>query len=364
VSIASLTEICRLEVRALSTADQGFSQDRSGQPATSRVTAVVCAYTEARWTQSRAAVESVLAQSPVPQQVILVVDHNQSLADRARRELPSITVLESEGPPGLSGARNTGLRNARHPVTAFLDDDAEARPRWLAPLVEPYRNPDVVATGGSVHPRWPDRRPRWLPATFDWVVGCSYRGLPDAGGVVRNPIGANMSLRTEEALAAGGFNTGIGRVGSHPRGCEETELAIRLTMSRPGSVVYYVPDAAVDHHVPPERLGVGYFLRRCWHEGQSKADVVELGGASAGLRSERRHVAAVIPEAITQDARAAVAGEAAAVARIVMATGGLAVTVAGYLMMRFRLAVLPRLTDRPRSDPAMAPSPRTNRRAR
>jgi hypothetical protein len=273
--------------------------------------------------------------------VILVVDHNENLAKRARRELPLITVLESNGPPGLSGARNTGLRNAKQPVTVFLDDDAEARPGWLASLVEPYHCPNVVATGGSVYPRWPDHRPRWLPATFDWVVGCSYCGLPEAGGVIRNPIGANMSLRTQEALTAGGFNTRVGRVGNHPRGCEETELAIRLATDLPGSVVYYVPDAAVDHHVPPERLAVGYFLRRCWHEGRSKADIVELGGAAAGLSSERRHIAAVIPAAIMQDARAAISGEAAALARIVVAIGGLAVTASGYLTMRLRLAARP-----------------------
>lgn len=344
VSILSSYAASGLEVRTLSTIDQGISNDPLRQRATSMVTVVVCAYTEARWVQTRAAVESVLAQSPAPQQVILVVDHNQGLADRARRELPSLTVLDSEGPPGLSGARNTGLRNATQPVTVFLDDDAEARPGWLSPLVEPYRNPAVVATGGSVHPRFEGRRPRWLPATFDWVVGCSYRGLPETAGIVRNPIGANMSLRTQEALDAGGFNSGVGRVGSHPRGCEETELSIRLTMGRPGSVVYYVPDAAVDHYVPRERVALRYFLRRCWHEGQSKADIVELGGASAGLRSERRHVAAVIPAAITQDVRAAVAGEAAAAARIAMATGGLAVTTAGYLTMRLRLAARPLLT--------------------
>jgi hypothetical protein len=311
------------------------------QNETSMVTVVVCAYTEARWTQTRAALDSVLAQSPAPQQVILIIDHNQSLAERARRELASITVLENQGPRGLSDARNTGLRNAKHPVTVFLDDDAEARPGWLAPLVKPYDDPDVVATGGSVHPRWPDRRPRWLPATFDWVIGCSYRGLPDVGGVIRNPIGANMSLRTQEALTAGGFNTRVGRVGTRPRGCEETELAIRLTMGRPGSVVYYVPDAAVDHHVSRERLGPGYFLRRCWHEGQSKADIVQLGGASAGLSSEGRHVAVVIPAAIMQDLRAAIAGEGNALARIVMAISGLAVTAFGYLIMRVRLAVRP-----------------------
>ena len=86
-----------------------------------------------------------------------------------------------------------------------------------------------MATGGSVHPLWPGPRPQWLPPAFDWVVGCSYLGLPEKTGAVRNPIGANMSMRTRPALDAGGFDTGLGRVGTRPVGCEETELAIRLT---------------------------------------------------------------------------------------------------------------------------------------
>lgn len=318
---------------------QDVQDEPSRQYAKLMAAVVVCSYTEARWAQTRAAIKSVLDQEPPADEVILVVDHNEGLADHARHELPSVTVLESDGPPGLSGARNTGLKHAQQPVTVFLDDDAEARPGWLSSLLEPYRHAEVVATGGSVHPRWADRRPRWLPATFDWVIGCSYAGLPQAGGIVRNPIGANMSVRTQEALAAGAFDTRVGRVGAHPRGCEETELAIRLTRRRPGSVIHYVPDAAVDHHVPQDRLCLSYFLRRCWYEGQSKADVVELGGASAGLESERRHAAVVIPSAILKDMRMAASGDVSGLARSLAAAAGLTMTTAGYLTMRIRLAL-------------------------
>lgn len=340
----------------MSTAYQGVSDHPLRHGSNLMVTVIVCAYTEARWAHTRAALESVRAQSPGPEQVVLVVDHNQSLARRAVRELPWVTVLESDGVPGLSGARNTGLRGAEWPVTVFLDDDAEARPGWLAALVEPYRNPDVIATGGSVHPRWPDHRPRWLPATFDWVIGCSYLGLPDTGGAIRNPIGANMSLRTQQALAVGAFDVGVGRVGSHPRGCEETELAIRLTSHHPGSMVYYIPDAAVDHHISRERLTTRYFLRRCWHEGRSKANVVELSGASTALKSERRHAAAVIPAAIGKDMRAAAFGELTALGRVAAAVGGLVTTVAGYLSLRLSLSARSRRTCRARSfGDALAP---------
>ena len=161
-------------------------------------------------------------------------------------------------------------------ITVFLDDDAAARPGWLASLVQPYDDPQVVATGGGIYPVWPAGTPGWMPPEFYWVVGCSYRGLPDTTSVVRNPIGANMSMRTAEALAVGGFDSVIGRVGTKPRGCEETELAIRLTASQPGSAVLYVPAAVVDHNVSRERMTFRYFVRRNWHEGQSKAAVVRL----------------------------------------------------------------------------------------
>lgn len=296
------------------------------------VTVVVCAYTERRWDQIRNAVDSVLGQCPRPEQVILVVDHNPGLAERARRELAGIHVLENDSTPGLSGARNTGLAAATQPVTAFLDDDAAARPGWLAALIEPYRDLNVVATGGGVHPRWPHARPRWLPPTFDWVVGCSYLGLPEVPSAVRNPIGANMSMRTELALKAGAFDVAVGRVGRRPRGCEETEMAIRLTAGVPGSAVWYVPAAAVDHYVAEDRLSVRYFVSRCWHEGMSKADVVRLAGAPAGLQSERRHTAAVIPRAVLRDAFALGRGEIAAVARIGAMVAGVTVAIFGYVV--------------------------------
>jgi hypothetical protein len=306
----------------------------ASHPASLAVSVVICAYTERRWDETVAAVRSAVGQRPGPAQVILVIDHNPALAARAREEITGVTVVESREPPGLSGARNTGLRMATEPITVFLDDDAQARDGWLAALVSPYQHPEVVATGGGIHPWWPAGRPRWLPSTFYWVVGCSYRGMPDREAVIRNPIGANMSVRTDLALQAGAFNSGIGRVGKHPRGCEETELAIRLTAADPDLSVVYVPAAAVDHHVAAERLRPGYFLRRCWHEGRSKADVVRLTGAASGLAAERRHAASIIPAELLRDLRAVLGGEAVAVLRMITAVTGLVAAAGGYLSRR------------------------------
>ncbi|MGO9080164.1 MAG: glycosyltransferase family 2 protein [Streptosporangiaceae bacterium] len=302
------------------------------------MTVIICAYTERRWDQLRAAVESAAGQRPAAAQLLLVIDHSAALAARARRELAGLTVLDSDGPKGLSGARNAGLRAATEPVAAFLDDDAQARPGWLAALVAAYDQDGVVATGGAVYPRWPGQRPAWMPPAFDWVVGCSYTGLPDRPGPVRNPIGANMSMRTGPALAAGGFDSAVGRVGTNPTGCEETELSIRMTAARPGSVVWYAPGAAVDHHVAPERARLRYFLRRCWHEGRSKALVVERAGPAAGLNAEWRQAALVIPLSVGRDLAALIRGDGAAGQRAAAALAGLATTSAGYLSGRAELA--------------------------
>ncbi|MDQ2813765.1 MAG: glycosyltransferase, partial [Actinomycetota bacterium] len=172
------------------------------------VSVVICACGEVPWEQLRAAIGSVLSQQPRPAEVLLVVDRHEKLAKRARQELTGVRILENRGVPGLSGARDTGLRAASQPITAFLDDDAEARPGWLKSLVQPYGSPDVVATGGSVHRRWPRRLPRWLPPEFSWVVGGSYHGLPVSVAPVRHPIGANMSMLTGRAVQAGGFDAG------------------------------------------------------------------------------------------------------------------------------------------------------------
>jgi hypothetical protein len=328
---------------------QAAAPAAAGQPSQQLDAAVViCAYTEDRWDQTVAAVRSVLSQQPAPAQVLLVIDHNQALAARARRELAAITVLESDGRPGLSDARNTGLHASRASITAFLDDDAAARPGWLAALVAPYANPAVLATAGLIQPRWLGDVPRWLPPEFYWVVGCSYRGLPEATCAVRNPIGASMSMRTSQAIGVGGFYSAVGRADGKLSACEETELAIRLAASQPGSVVIYNPAAAVDHNVGPERTRFSYFLRRCWHEGWSKADVVRLAGAGAGLTTERRHVVHVLPAALAHELRQGVSADRAALLRAAAIVLGLTAATAGFvvrwsslLITRRSLATLP-----------------------
>jgi GT2 family glycosyltransferase len=298
---------------------------------TARVSVVVCAYTQERWPDVVAAMASIRAQTVPADDIVLAVDHNPALLERAREALPDVRCVPNAGQRGLSGARNSGVAAAAGDVIAFLDDDAVAETDWLACLLRGYADPRVLAVGGAVLPRWAAGRPPAFPPEFDWVVGCTYRGMPEAPGPVRNIIGANMSFRRDVLEAVGGFRDGIGRVGTVPVGCEETELCLRARRRFPEGIVLYEPRAAVRHRVPAERASWRYFAARCYAEGRSKALVTQLAGPRAGLASERAHVAGPLRRAIARDvAAAARTGDPIGVARAGAVAVGVALASAGF----------------------------------
>src|SRR5690606_16800281 len=99
---------------------------------------VICAYTERRWRDLVAAVESLRKQTLLPSEVIIVVDHNPVLLDLVQRELTDVIAVENQEEHGLSGARNSGIAIATGDVIVFLDDDAVAEPNWLEMLTRGY----------------------------------------------------------------------------------------------------------------------------------------------------------------------------------------------------------------------------------
>ncbi len=301
------------------------------------VSVVICVYTEDRWEDILAAVSSVRAQSRPPLETLLVVDHNTALLDRLGsqyKDADDVRVLANAGPRGLSAGRNTGIAASRGEVVAFLDDDAVAERDWLRRFAEAYADPRVMAVGGRTVPVWASgRRPAWFPEEFDWVVGCTYKGLPPGRVRVRNVLGGNASFRRSAFDAAGGFATGIGRDGDkRPLGCEETELCIRLTRARPEAVLLIDDRAVIHHRVPGAREHFRYFRTRTFAEGLSKALVARSVGADKGLESERRYATRVLPAAVARGLRDALlarpggAGRAGAiVAGVLTAAGGYAV---------------------------------------
>jgi GT2 family glycosyltransferase len=303
--------------------------DPAGRPL--RASILICAYADDRWQQLVDAVRSTGAQTVAPLERIVVVDHNPALLQRVRAHLPDVIALENRGRRGLAGARNEGVSAASGDVIAFLDDDAVAEPDWLERLLRPYDQRDVVGVGGAIEPLWPGDRPALLAPEFDWVVGCTYRGMPTERAPVRNVIGANMSFRRSVLVDLGAFRDGLGRVGRHPLGCEETELCIRAHQAWPSARIVFEPSARVHHHVSADRVTWRYFRSRCYAEGLSKVAVSRHTGARDGLSSERTHAFKALPRAVAREiAAAARRRDARGLARAAAIVAGLAITVAGY----------------------------------
>jgi len=220
----------------------------------------------------------VIAQNPEPYELIIAVDHNKDLLEILKQELPhTIKIVLNDGARGLSETRNVGIRAATGDIIAFIDDDAVAEKDWLIHLITPFQDERVVAVGGRAIPLWHNGgRPAWFPEELDWIVGCTYLGLPVKGTQIRNVPGCNMAFKYYIFHQVGFFRSEIGRTGKTMGVAEESELCIRIKQKVSQSMVVYEPRACIYHKVPPWRLNSRYLVVRSYNEGFYKRIVKKL----------------------------------------------------------------------------------------
>jgi GT2 family glycosyltransferase len=294
------------------------------------VSVVICAYAQERWNDLSRAVSSLLEQTVQPREIVVAVDHNPALLERAAAHFQArVTVVANEQRAGLAGARNSGTEATSAAIVAFLDDDARAAPDWIEQLAQPFADPAILGVGGRIEPDWQAPRPSWFPQEFNWAIGCSYRGLPTTTAPVRNMIGANMSVRRDVFDALGGFSENLGRL-------EETDFCIRGSLRFPAGRWLYLPAALVSHSVTPQRSTWRYFRKRCYNEGLAKASMVAGTGHRAGLESERRYVRWVLPSGVVRECLRGLRGDPGGPARAAAIVAGLAYTAAGFAQGRLR----------------------------
>ena len=191
--------------------------------------------------------------------------------------------------PGACRGHATPASSAR-PATSWRSSTKTPWRRRIGWPASPRSTPTTVCSEPAARsPRSGSHdRPRWFPDEFLWVVGCTYRGLPETAAPIRNLIGCNMSIRRTVLDEVGGFR--IGRVGALSIGHEndETEICVRIRAHFPSAIILYDPAVrVVNHRVPAGRTAVSYFAKRCLSEGISKARLSKSVGSTAGLSSER-----------------------------------------------------------------------------
>ena len=223
---------------------------------------------------------------------IIVVDNNSTDATgavvrRMAEDHSSIRyILEPE--QGVAHARNAGLRAARGPIVAYIDDDTFAPPGWLKVMIDSFERvqPAPHVVGGPMFPLLLDRRHAWYTDSYDTF---SWGDAPRCLDRRECFFGANVAFKREVLVGAGGFRTGLGMKGEDLAYCEDTEVFERLWEYADGRLhSYYAPDAFVMHSIPESRLRPGYRLRRGFAIGQSEYWRDNLSGKD---RSARRLLA-------------------------------------------------------------------------
>ena len=161
------------------------------------------------------ALASVLAQDYAPFDIIVVDDgsRDDTAAALARFTDPRLSIVRHDRALGAAGARNSALGLVGAPIVAFLDDDDEMLPGFLAEtarahgLMPPV---DLCWTGVIFHHQDGSEKildwSRWAgsPRFVNRLAGC-----------------CGISLRTQRLRALGGFDTSF-------RIAEDTDLFMRL----------------------------------------------------------------------------------------------------------------------------------------
>lgn len=257
------------------------------------ITVILCTYN--RCTHLPAALNSVEA-SVLPQSVeweILVVDNNSTdqtreVAAQFCKQDPRRFRYLFEAQPGLSSARNTGIREARGRILAFVDDDVIVEPNWLQNLTAALQSDKWAGAGGRVIPKWTCPPPRWLSPDSRHAAGplVAFHPSPEAGQLNEAPIGANMAYQKKMFQKYGGFRTDLGRRPGSLLSNEDTEFADRLISG--GEQLRYEPSAVVYHPVLQDRIRRKYFESWWFNKGRS-------GVRQFGVQSGTTYFVAGIP---------------------------------------------------------------------
>lgn len=237
-----------------------------------KVSVVVCTYSLDLVPDTIECINSLLAQDYPDKEILLVMDQNKKLYEILRNSVPDSVKIVINKTPGLSSARNTGIKHAFGDIIAFIDDDATAAPGFLINLMKNYEDPSVVGVGGKILPKG---KPAY-PEELYWIGGFTYKGYPEERCSVRNVLGCNMSFRKEVFDKVGLFNESFGRTGRKLVTAEETEFAIRIRNHGLNFKIIYDPSILVFHKVHQYRQNLKYAIKRGYHEGKSKMEIKRI----------------------------------------------------------------------------------------
>jgi GT2 family glycosyltransferase len=219
------------------------------QTSLSPISVIVC--TRNRPNQLKRCLQALLALDYPVYEIIVVnnaPDHDETAELVAH--LPVRYLCEEQ--PGLGRARNCGIKEANHPIIAFIDDDAHPDPGWLEAINRAFAEPEVMAVTGLVVPAELETKTQ-IRLEYSYGLG---RGLKRR--IIRREqmskqallsaqdfgSGANMAFRRELFERIGPFDVALG-IGTPGGGGSDIEMFHRLVAQ--GYTLVYEPMMLVWH---------------------------------------------------------------------------------------------------------------------
>lgn len=211
------------------------------------------------------AVRSVFRQEGIdPSKLEIVIVDNDAgssawttVEDLARRA-PIALHYVCEPTAGVASARNAGLAMAKAPKIAFLDDDEEASPGWVAALLAVQARFDADVVFGPVRGYAPEQVREHRP----YLERFFSREGPAEAQLLDRYFGCGDSLLVRAALP-----------GPEPFARSQNQIGgeddvLFQQMKANGARFAWAPDAWVWEHPDPARLTLAYTLRRAFAYGQ------------------------------------------------------------------------------------------------
>ncbi len=217
----------------------------------------------------RRAVRSMLTQRGIdPRTVeILIVDNSAEASARsivaglAEIAEPAGYKLRyvNETRPGIAQARNAGIRNTDAELVAYIDDDEEAEPNWLASMLAVLTAYDCDAVCGPVLPIFEDGRPSNDPF-WGWIY--DYDAKVQSGATFRaTGTGNCLFYKSRCCPTDTPFDPALGLTGG-------SDTRFFHTLAAAGKRVLWCAESIVHEYVPANRTQLAYGLRRRMRQSQ------------------------------------------------------------------------------------------------
>lgn len=167
-----------------------------------------------------------------------------------------------EAIPGLSSARMRGVKEARHEIVSFIDDDNWVCSGWVARVSEIFaRDERIGVAGGPSEAVFESDRPDWFPAIQGfYAVGAQHAAsgdITEASGTLL--WGAGLCIRKEawQELFGRGFQFLLSdRKGEQLSTGGDTEICFALRAL--GWRFWYDEQLRLRHCIPSSRLQWSY----------------------------------------------------------------------------------------------------------